>query len=58
MRRIADKKRFSLNALRNNNNSLKETDQKRLNELKQKLKIFGIGGNVLEKLEEFRDMIK
>jgi len=26
--------------------------------LKQKLKIFGIGGNVLEKLEEFRDIMK
>lgn len=58
MRRIADKKRFCMNALRNNNNSLKETDQKRLNELKHKLKIFGIGGNVLEKLEEFRDIMK
>lgn len=58
MRRLADKKRFCLNALRNNNTTLKETDQKRLNELKQKLKIFGIGGNVLDKLEEFRDLMK
>ena len=58
MRKLFGKYRQAFNALKNNKKDQADKEQEALKEVKAKLKVFGIGENVMNALLEFGEHLK